>query len=229
MLVHLHGGHFRTGRRGLEARPLLHVFARRGWVVVSADYRLHPRAVFPDFLVDVKRVIAWVRANAREFGGDPDHIVLAGSSAGAHLALTAAFTPNEARFQPGFEPVDTAVSGAIGLYGYYGQVDRHRQRLPSSPADYAGPGAPPVLVIHGDRDGYVPAAHARAFVDGIRGAGCDPVAYAELPGAGHAFDLFRSVRFMLVIDGIAAFAEHVLRRDGRRTITRGARRRSPRP
>ena len=58
-LIHLHGGAFRVGNKSREARPLFHRLARRGWVCISANYRL--RARYPDPLVDVKKVLAWVR------------------------------------------------------------------------------------------------------------------------------------------------------------------------
>ena len=82
---------------------------------------------------------------------------VAGSSAGAHLAAIAALTANDPTFQPGFEDADTTVAAAIGLYGYYGPVDRGRQPLPSSPLDYVDPDAPPFLIAHGDQDTYVAA------------------------------------------------------------------------
>jgi acetyl esterase/lipase len=135
ILIHLHGGYFRGGWKSFEARPLLHRLASRGWLCISANYRLQPAATFPDYLIDVKKAIAWAREHAREHGADPEHVVLAGSSAGAHLAVTAALTENDPAFQPGFESADTTVSAAIGLYGYYGSVDSNRQPRPSSPVD----------------------------------------------------------------------------------------------
>jgi len=133
ILIHLHGGGFRVGRKSLYSRALLAELARHGWVCISASYRLRPRAVFPDYLVDAKKVIAWARRHGEEYGADPSVVFIAGSSAGAHLAVTAALTPNDGGFQPGFEEADTTVSGAICLFGYYGPVDRGRQPLPSSP------------------------------------------------------------------------------------------------
>ena len=162
MLIHLHGGYFVTGRKSFEARPLLHRLASNGWVCLSANYRLRPAATFPDYLIDVKKVIAWAREHAHEYGADPTRVFVAGSSAGAHLAAMAALTANNPTFQPGFERADTAVTAAIGLYGYYGAVDTTRQSLPSSPRDYVRPDAPPFLIAHGDQDTFVSAEHARS-------------------------------------------------------------------
>jgi acetyl esterase/lipase len=185
-------------------------FAERGWVCISANYRLGPTARFPDHLVDVKRVIAWVREHGNEYGGDPSVLFVAGSSAGAQLAALAALTPGDPALQPGFESVDTAVSGAVCLYGFYGPADG---RWHSSPAAYIDADAPPFFVAHGDRDSRVPVAAAREFAARLRASSSDPVVYAELPGAQRCFDLFRSLRFEAVIDGVEAFAAWVQARE----------------
>jgi acetyl esterase/lipase len=209
VLIHLHGGYFRWGRKSFEARALLHRLASRGWVCISANYRLRPAAVFPDYVVDAKKVVHWARCHAREYGADPAHVFIAGSSSGAHVAVTAALTPNDPGFQPGFELADTGVAAAIGLYGYYGPVDSGRQPLPSAPAAYVGPDAPPLLIAHGEQDTFVSPEHARAFVDEARRSSPSPVVHVELPGAQHSFDLFHSIRFETLIDGIEAFAAWV--------------------
>ena len=71
-----------------------------------------------------------------EAGADPAVVFVAGSSAGGHLAAMAALTPNDPRFQPGFERADTSVTAAICLYGYYGSLDTD-ERPPSSPRAYS--------------------------------------------------------------------------------------------
>lgn len=205
ILIHLHGGGFRGGRKSFEGRPLVHRFARRGWVCISANYRLRPDATFPDYLVDAKKVIAWARAHADELGADPSRVVVAGDSAGAHLAVMAALTAGDPRFQPGFDDADTSVAAAVGLYGYYGPVDVTRQTLPSSPGDYAHPGAPPILIAHGDQDTLVPPDGPRAIAEKLRGVSVNPVVYVELPGAQHTFDLVHSLRCEALVDGVEAF------------------------
>jgi acetyl esterase/lipase len=207
VLIHLHGGgfSFAPGRRSFYARRLLFRLARKGWVCISATYQLQPAAAFPDELIDVKRVITWARARVGGYGGDPNRIVLAGSSFGARLATLAGFTTNDPAFQPGFEQADTSVAAVVGLYGYYGSIASHRL-LPSSPFDYAERGSPPLLIVHGDQDTLTPAKCARALAQRARDASDNPVVYVELPGAQHSFDLLTSIRFEAVIDGIEAFA-----------------------
>ncbi len=208
VLIHFHGGHFRMGGKSREARALFHRLASQGWVCISAEYRLRRAGRFPASLIDAKRVIAWVRQHAGEYGADPSLVVVAGSSAGAHLASMAALTPNDPTFQPGFESANTSVSAAVCLYGYYGERD-FGGPLPSSPRAYIHCDAPPFFVAHGDNDSLVPAACAASFADALRSVSLSPVVYAELPGAQHTFDLLRSVRFEHVIDGIEAFTDWV--------------------
>jgi acetyl esterase/lipase len=211
VLVYLHGGGFTSGRKNREGRPLVYRLASQGWVCVSANYRLRPAAKFPDYLVDVKKVIAWVREHGHEYGADPRVLFVAGGSAGAHLAAMAALTADDPDFQPGFEDADTSVTGAICLYGYYGTV--YSDGPASSPLAHVRADAPPFFVTHGDQDTYVHVKGARRFVEKLRGASANPVVYAELPGAQHSFDVFQSIRFETVVDGIEAFAAWV--RSGR--------------
>ena len=206
-LIYLHGGKFRRGRKNFEARPLVHHLASRGWICISANYHLSPTPAqgFPDHLIDVKRVIAWARTEGRRHGVDPETIVVAGSSAGAHLTMMAALTANDASFQPGFETSDTTISAGIGLYGYYGALggDEHP---PSTPLAYVHAGAPPLFVIHGANDTFTPVEGARVLVGKLRTSSTQPVVYAELPGAQHSFDVFHSIRFDTAVNAIEAFA-----------------------
>lgn len=203
VLVHFHGGHYQGGHKNSQSLPMLHRFAARGWVCVSANYRLRPEASFEDHLTDAKRVIAWIRAHGRDFGADPDRIVLSGSSAGAHMSTLAAFTAGDPAYQPGFEDADTAVSAVVGLGGYYGP---YFARPDTDPAALAGPDAPPFLIVHGDRDTVVPADDARRFAERLQRVSTQPVVYAELPGGQHGFDLFHSPRFEAVVNAVEAFA-----------------------
>ena len=207
-LVYLHGGAFRSGRKNREARPLIYRLASQGWVCISANYRLSPAARFPDHLIDLKKVLAWLREHGHEYGADSTVVFVAGSSAGGHLASMAALTPDDPAFQPGFERADTSVTAAISLYGYYGSTGTDERR-PSSPMASVRTDAPPFFVTHGDRDTVVIVEDARRFVERLRSVSSHPVVYAELPGAQHAFDIFHSIRFEAVIDAIEAFAAWV--------------------
>ena len=214
VLIHLHGGGYTGGRKNSQSLPLLYRLASQGWVCVSANYRLRPAAQHPNHLIDLKQVIAWVRAHGHEYGVDPTLLFVAGSSAGAHMASLAALTPNDPAFQPGFEDADTSVTAAaIGLNGWYGNY--YGEGGASSPLAHVRPDAPPFFIAHGDHDTMAPVEIARHFADTLGGVSTNPVVYAELPGAQHAFDLFHSLRFEMVVDAVEAFAAWVRSRQVR--------------
>jgi acetyl esterase/lipase len=204
VLIYLHGGGFRIGSKMLGGRPLVYRLASRGWVCVSANYRLSRRATYTDRVTDVKRVIAWVRNHGEEYGADPSTLILAGGSAGAHLAATAALTPGDIRFQPGFEEADTSATAVVAMYGYYGPT-QSADGMPTSPLEFLHAEAPPFFIIHGTLDTLVLVRDARHFADELGRASSRPVIYAELPGTQHNFDFFHSLRFHAVTDAIESF------------------------
>ncbi|HKE71744.1 MAG TPA: hypothetical protein VKB55_20975, partial [Nocardioidaceae bacterium] len=79
----------------------------------------------------------------------------------------------------------------------------------SSPATHLHADAPPFFAAHGDQDTIVIVEDARRFVGQLRAASSNPVVYAELPGGQHTFDLFHSIRFEIVVDGVEDFAGSV--------------------
>ncbi|MEZ4399350.1 MAG: alpha/beta hydrolase [Kofleriaceae bacterium] len=239
VLLYVHGGGWVVGDKRQQGRLTVHELARAGWVCVSINYRLSPRATFPDHLIDVKRALAWVRDHIGDHGGDPRFVVIAGGSAGAHLATLAAVTAGDPRYQPGFEDADTSVAGCVAYYGVFDFTDGHRayrhrafrelllarlvmKRPLADHAAYAAasptvrvadPGAPrpPMLVIHGQADCLVPVAMARQFVTTARAAGAE-VAAIELPGAHHAFEIFPSLRSVAVVHGVHRFCQAIYSR-----------------
>ncbi|MET7495404.1 alpha/beta hydrolase [Streptomyces sp900116325] len=213
VLIYFHGGHYTSGAKSREARPLLYRLADQGWVCISANYRLRPQTDFPGHQIDAKKVIAWAREHAAEYGADPSRLFVAGSSAGSNMAAHCALTPNDPVYQPGFESVDTSVTAAICLYGYYGFFFGKEPDVtpsPNQPYAYLNPGAPPFLIAHGTKDALATVEATRYFVDRLRRVSDSTVVYAELPGAQHAFDLYHSARFEAVVDGVEAFAAWVL-------------------
>lgn len=213
VLIYFHGGHYTSGAKSREARPLLYRLADQGWVCISANYRLRPQTDFPGHQIDAKKVIAWAREHAAEYGADPSRLFVAGSSAGSNMAAHCALTPNDPVYQPGFESADTSVTAAICLYGYYGFFFGEEPDVtpsPNQPYAYLDPGAPPFLIAHGTKDALATVEATRYFVDQLRRVSDSTVVYAELPGAQHAFDLYHSARFEAVVDGVEAFAAWVL-------------------
>ncbi|MEX2100182.1 MAG: alpha/beta hydrolase [Acidimicrobiia bacterium] len=234
VLLQIHGGAWVIGNKRQQGQPLMHHLAERGWVCVAPNYRLSPKATFPDHLVDVKRALAWVRTHIAESGGDPDFVVVTGGSAGGHLASFLALTANQPQYQPGLEGIATSVAACVPMYGVYDFLDRHRvrgrasmrpflqpivmkcspKRCPelweaASPISHVRADAPPFLVIHGRSDSLAWVEDARYFVDALREVSESPVLYAELPYTQHAFDVMYTVRTARVAHSIGRWLEHL--------------------
>jgi len=239
VLLQVHGGAWTIGEKEQQGQPLMRHLAQRGWVCVAINYQLSPRVKFPEHLVDVKRAIAWIREHVAEYGGDPSWLAVTGGSARGHLTALTALTPNDPRFQPGFEQVDTSVDAAVPFYGIYDFVDRAGVRTRSSmrgfleryvmPAgldedrelwDMASPithvreDAPPFFVIHGNYDALAFVEDARLFVTALRGVSRNPVAYVEVPWAQHAFEIFNSERSAQATLAVTRFLEWARARAG---------------
>lgn len=232
-VLQIHGGAWVLGSKDEQGIPLLNHLASCGWVGFNADYRLSPRAKFPDHLVDCKRALAWIREHADEYDVDPNFIVVTGGSAGGHLCALVALTQDDPAFQPGFEDADTSVQAAVPFYGVYDLTDREHHNGPQfvdlltrlvmgvsmdeapeswaaySPLDRITDEAPPTFVIHGDKDVLVPVEGARRFVADLRAASNRPVVYAELHGAQHAFEVFPSFRTINTVEAVERFLHHV--------------------
>jgi acetyl esterase/lipase len=232
VLLQIHGGGWVIGNKEEQGIPLMLHMAARGWLCVSVNYPLSPRARWPEHLIALKRAMQWIREHGVEYGADPSFVAVTGGSAGGHLAAMVALTAGDPSLQPGFEEVDTSVQACIPHYGVYDFTDESgaryaRQRLESllrryvmardakypedfrdaSPLYRVSADAPPFLVVHGRNDSLVPVAEARAFVERLRTTAKNPVVYAEIPGAQHAFDIFPSFRSTGVLRGVARFLE----------------------
>ncbi|EID11493.1 membrane-bound esterase LipM [Mycobacterium xenopi RIVM700367] len=218
VLVQVPGGAWMVGSKRQQAYPLMSHLAELGWVCVAINYRLSPRSTWPDHIVDVKRALAWTKDHIAEYGGDPDWIAITGGSAGGHLSALAALTANQPQFQPGFEDADTSVRAAVPFYGVYdfSRTDSSLHPLmpatlgkyvfkvsrretteafhAASPITYVSPDAPPFFLLHGRNDSLIPVEQARSFAARLREVSRQPVVYAELPFAQHAFDIFGSAR-----------------------------------
>jgi acetyl esterase/lipase len=81
----IHGGGWQAGSKAdVDRKP--QAFVEKGFVLVSAGYRLLPEATIREMGADLAKALRWVREHAKEYGGDPDRIVVGGHSAGAQLA-----------------------------------------------------------------------------------------------------------------------------------------------
>jgi acetyl esterase/lipase len=173
-----HGGGWQTGDRNETQYRICRRYVKMGFLVANAEYRL---GAIPPAVEDAVTALRWFRSVAESYGGDPHRIVVTGASAGAHLALLAAF-------QSGVETA--AVVNFYGPSNLAPLLSRPaiREVLPGgnpeflavrmSPQTYVRRGLPPVFSVHGTADEIVPPEQTAALTHAIQAAG------------GEASDLF---------------------------------------
>ncbi|MCW2655054.1 MAG: esterase [Mycobacterium sp.] len=236
VLVFVPGGAWVHGSRMLQGYALLAQLAEQGWVCLSIDYRVSPHHRWPRQVRDVKAAVAWARANADRFGGDREFVAIAGCSAGGHLAALTGLTPDDPDFHGELPPdADTSVEAVVGIYGRYDWEDRStperdrfvdfierivvRKRYArhrdvyrnASPIARVRPDAPPFLVVHGTADTVIPVEQAQMFVERLRAGSLSTVAYLELPGAHHGFDMTDGCRTRTAAMAVGLFLDEIHR------------------
>jgi acetyl esterase/lipase len=128
IILFAHGGAWRQGdKRAVGDKP--QAFVPAGFVVASVNYRFRPDVSVADMAQDIAQALAWLRAHATSFGGDPDRIVLMGHSAGAHLVAVVGTNPMF--LQAAGVPSDS-LRGVITLDTGPYHVPRQMQRLSSA-------------------------------------------------------------------------------------------------
>ena len=202
IVVQIYGGAWRNGAPG-DFSTFARWLAGGGYVVFAIDYRHSPQWHWPAHSDDVTTALTWIGTHAPEYGGDTSRVVLLGRSAGAHLALLAAY-----------RPAPLKVRGVVGFYAPVDLVEAYRhpprpdpldirsverafigagpdqmpgQYAAASPIAYARETVPPTLLIFGGRDNIVEPRYGRQLRDALM-AGGNRVGYLEIPWAEHAFD-----------------------------------------
>lgn len=183
LIVWVHGGAWRAGSK---SDVPIQALVERGFSIASVDYRLSPVARFPAQVHDIKAAIRYLRANAEKHHFDPQRFVIAGSSAGGHLAALVGVSNGhkELEGQVGdhlavSSDVQAIVSffGASNLETILSQSTPHglSVRVPAlqlllggqpteqpelaqlaSPITHVDDRDPPLLLIHGDQDPQMP-------------------------------------------------------------------------
>jgi acetyl esterase/lipase len=201
VIVWIHGGGWRQGdKRNVALKP--QAFAEQGFVTVSVNYRFVPEVTVKQMTGDIARAIKWVHDHAAEYGGEGSRIVVAGHSAGAHLA---ALVCTDGRYleAEGLSlavvkaciPVDTAVydvrkqiesvqaaqpARAASYRSTFGDSAESQQEL--SPVTHVATGkrVPPFLILHvADRPDS--KAQSELLAESLTSAGIEA---AVVPGEG---------------------------------------------
>jgi acetyl esterase len=223
IVVFAHGGGFNSGHH-FGAIRYLHPLAARGYVAATITYRLSGEAPWPAAIEDAKCAVRWLRHHAHDLGGDPDRIVMAGDSAGAHLAAMMALTPGAYEGNGGWDDVSSEVQGAVLFYPpadmestaaraagqgsselseYFGDDIRA-----ASPIHRVHAGCPPILTLTGDADTAttvddIQRFHAQLEAVGVRHR------LEVFPGAPHSFD-FHPKQYRRCLAKILDFVEETV-------------------
>jgi alpha-L-fucosidase 2 len=191
----VHGGGWEAGDKVTYVTPLFEVLARAGFAWFSVEYRLTPDVRHPEQLEDVRRALAFVRAQAARFRLDPGRITLLGESASGQMVAQLATEK---------APVDAVVS-FYGVYDFLAMVtdvgprslatrlfgltaldEAARETLRRySPAHHVRADMPPLLLIHGTNERLW--AQATAMRDRLAAVGAPHELYA-VEGAPHGLE-----------------------------------------
>ncbi len=179
--VWFYGGGLKNGSKDVATEHCAEIarsFAREGIAVVVPDYRLNPRAKYPEYVDDAAAAFAWTLRNIARHGGDPRKVFLGGHSAGGYLALLVGF--DESRLRPyGFGLKDVAgiaqVSGQVFTH-YTVREERGLSRYATiadeaAPAFFVRKALPPVLTIYAENDMAGRAEENLYLLAMLKGAG----------------------------------------------------------
>ncbi len=207
-IVVIHGGGWQNGSPNDNAE-FSQYMAAQGYSVVSIAYRLAPQHRFPAQLEDVRTAIAYIREHADELEVDVNRMALMGRSAGAHLAMLAAYEPDAppiralvnyygpVNLTTGYQdPPNPDPIGSRGLLrDFLGGTPADLPELykQASPWNYVNHAVPPSLLIYGQRDHIVQSKFGRKLYEQLQRTGNQAI-FLEIPWAEHAFDaIFQGV------------------------------------
>jgi acetyl esterase/lipase len=189
LVIFLHGGFWRAAFDRSHTGPLAADLAGRGYAVACVEYRRvgQPGGGWPGTLDDVEAALAALPGLVRPHA-DPAGAVLAGHSAGGHLALLNAATPGLAGVVALAPVADLAAAyhtgigaGAVALL-LGGGPDEVPERYDRADPARRGPVPVPTEIIHGDLDDRVPLSISTGYADAVGGTRCR---LRVLPGEDH--------------------------------------------
>jgi acetyl esterase/lipase len=201
-VVVIHGGSWSSGD-SQQLPELNGVLAKAGYQVASINYRLSPKWKSPAPLQDVAAALKFLRLHANELRIDTATFVLLGRSAGAQIALLAAYTFKNQGIKAvvdfygpadmvwGYSKpapklvMDSRRVMANYLGGYYPQVPQNYAA--SSPIEFVDRQTVPTLIIHGQNDVLVAYEHSRRLAGKLK-QNAVPHYWLQLPWATHGFD-----------------------------------------
>jgi acetyl esterase/lipase len=201
-VIMVHGGSWSSGDS--QQLPELNSFlAAKGYQVASINYRMAPKYQTPAPVDDIKQALAYLTKHADELNIDTNKFILLGRSAGAQIALLAAYTLHDKRIKgvvDFYGPADMVWGYSIPsnplIMDSRGVMDRYiggsYKQVPAkyvacSPIEFADTGAIPTLIIHGENDVLVSREHSRRLDLKLTQRNIRHY-WLKLPWATHGFD-----------------------------------------
>lgn len=235
LIIWVHGGAWRAGsRKDVDLKGMVSL----GWAVASVDYRLSPIARFPAQIHDIKAAIRYLRAHAADYDLPPSRFVIAGSSAGGHLAALVGVTNGLADLEgnEGFFPgLSSAVQAIVDLYGASDLTTILQQSTPhglnvrkpaldlllggqpdavpelarlASPVFQVDASDPPLFLTHGDQDPQMPINQSHELQGAYEKLGLR-VIFKVMHGSGHGGPAFTDEANLARIDSfLRAYLPH---------------------
>jgi acetyl esterase/lipase len=201
-VIVVHGGSWSSGD-SKQLPELNSYLATAGYNVAAINYRMAPKYKTPAPIENIHEVFTYLKKNAEELQIDTNNLVLLGRSAGAQIALLAAYTHPE----PGLKGVVDFYGPADMVWGYSvpssplimdsrlvmrnyigGAYDDMPQKyVNSSPIEFVNKRTVPTLIIHGDNDVLVSPIHSRKLNEKLQQNNIKHY-LLRLPWATHGFD-----------------------------------------
>ena len=215
VVIYIHGGGFIRGDKDeiYDLKPLVDEWHKNGWVVISINYRLlYGDTIFPDNYKDVKDAIDWIINNQKKYNFDIERISTVGHSAGGTLALLSGLNHDR---------VDCIVSmsGPTKLYGK--DTFEFRKKIMSvinkndfdenvmkeaSPISYLKKDSPPIMLLHGTKDNFVPFQQSELFYERAQKIGAESK-FITIEGSGHVLEFSYMPRMPYLKEEIVSFME----------------------
>jgi len=227
LIVWVHGGAWRSGSK--KSMPLTKL-VEEGYSVASVDYRLSTQARFPAQVHDIKAAIRYLRGHGERWKVATKKIVVAGDSAGGHLAALVGVSNRNAELEGeagNHRNQSSDVQGIISFYGAANLTTILKQSTPhglevrvpaldlllggqpdavpalarlASPVFYVDHGDPPLLLLHGDQDPQMPINQSLELLGAYQKAKA-PVQFEVVHGAAHGGAMFYDVERTKILKG----------------------------
>jgi acetyl esterase/lipase len=225
LIVWVHGGAWRGGSKsGMPLKALV----EEGYAIASVDYRLSTEARFPAQVHDIKAAIRFLRAQAGDWKVPSEKIVIAGDSAGGHLAALAGVSNSHAELEGSVGKDRDRSSAVQGIMSFYGgsnlttilsQSTPHglSVRVPAlalllggqpdekpelarlaSPVFHVDRNDPPLLLFHGDQDPQMPINQAHELCGAYEKVNA-PVQLVVVHGAAHGGAAFYDTERLAIV------------------------------